>query len=926
MIAFNSTIHVYATDSSLPLQKLRLRDERDIVSGFAFSAKDPDHLYIGTRSGFIDEWAWRESRRLGSWNTQSSIRFLTTAKAEAPSTNHLVYTSDETFGGDNPYTITAHRLFGGDEAHKSDLKTLWRSDRPVQFLRVLEGGQNIIATSGSTILLGTTTEPNPPKLTELGYIWRQISCSEHITSADIRVRGRITDPTLQGKKAKKSDASPLDVAIGTLGGFIFIYRDLLGQLTAHDVSLSSPLDDPQRIHWHRNAVSSVKWSKDGNYLISGGQETVLVIHQLTTGRMQFLPNLMAPIRSIVISPTGTSYAVSLAENSAMIISTTELKPTFSVAGLRLTQTRTTASTAPFVPTVENPYPVSQTPSRIQFPSIIHPRHQSRLLVAVPSSIEPIANQSATYLQTVDVPSTIGLTTQALTRTTATTKNIAPDATNISTPDVKHISISSDGKWLATVDEWAPPLKDIDPLAFDHEQAFRDQVSKKEIYLKIWSQISDSIEWGLSTRIDNPHNSNHTPPPSILALDSDPSVIEFVTLASDGYLRFWSPSKRIRDGQPVLDESGIPQMNWRCAHAIYLATPAASPDVDKVPQMGYIAYSPDGTVCVAGYRIADPQKIFIVNTVSGEIATTIVSTFPSPLLLGLGMLSRSLVLYHSGELEIHDLVDNSISIIPLPKMAKSKDPRKVLDGARLAVDAEAGFIAVAFLDRPKGGNDVGSSKGRVQIYDVGNEDFTTPVFEKTFYHGISEMLCSNPAVRYNDGKSAADDDLTALRRRKDKYAFVVIDRMAQIYTLAPPPPAAPSLLITSPDSAPQQVPTPPPSDDASQETTSQGPLASLFIKPPQQSTTPGSQQVLSSAAKDHDNDDVDAEMTNTNTEESSVEAILRDAGDAIPSPEYPVVSAERLAEVFDNAALGGNGFLPPVDVLFDEVVGLFVGGK
>lgn len=151
-------------------------------------------------------------------------------------------------------------------------------------------------------------------------------------------------------------------------------------------------------------------------------------------------------------------------------------------------------------------------------------------------------------------------------------------------------------------------------------------------------------------------------------------------------------------------------------------------------------------------------------------------------------------------------------------------------------------------------------------------------------------------------------------------------MAQIYTLAPPPPAAPSLLITSPDSVPQQVPTPPPSDDASQETTSQGPLASLFIKPSQQSTTPGSQQVLSSAAKDHDNDDVDAEMTNTNTEESSVEAMLRDAGDAIPSPEYPVVSAERLAEVFDNAALGGNGFLPPVDVLFDEVVGLFVGAK
>ena len=889
------------------------------MSGFAFSAKGLEHLYVGTRSGFIDVWDWAEGRRLGSWNTQSSIRALATARAsDTSSKNSLLYTSDETFGGDNPYTITAHRLFGGDEANKTDLKTLWRSDKPVQFLRVLEEGKNIVATSGSTLLLGTTTDPDPSNLAELVYNWHQISCSEHITSVDIRVRGAMTDLNIQRKNVKKPHPSLLDITIGTLGGFIFVYRDILSQVAAHESNPSSSLDDPQRIHWHRNAVSSVKWSKDGNYLISGGQETVLVIHQLTTGRLQFLPNLMAPIRSVVVSPTGTSYAVNLAENSAMIISTTELKPTFSVAGLRLTQPRSAGYEAPFVSTVENPYPASQTLSRVQFPTTIHPLHHSQLLVAVPSSTEPTASQSATYLQTIDLSSASALTAQALTRTIATTKNITPDATSITTPDVTHLSISSDGKWLATVDEWAPPLKDLEPVAFDYEQALQDQASRKEIYLKIWSQSFDSSEWELSTRIDNPHSSDHTPPPSILALASDPSIDEFVSLASDGYLHFWSPSKRIRNGLPVQDESRNVLMNWKCTNTIYLDTPNASPDENKVPQAGYIAYSLDGSVCVAGYRIAAPQEVFIVNTVSGEIATTIVSTFPSPLLLDLGMLSRSLVLYHPGELEIHDLVDNSFSIIPLPKMAKCKDPRKVLYGARLAVDAEADSIAVGFHDRPRRGIDVGSSKGRVQIYDLGSQDFVTPVFEKTFYHGIADLLCSHPPVRHADQK-APDNDLSLLRRRKEKHGFVIIDRAAQIYTLAPPLTAS-HIIKASSDLIPQQVPTPPPSDDAFQDVNDlsayPGPFANLLPKPSQESSYT-SKQTLLRAANDKDDHSADKE-------ESSLEALLNNANDAIPAPEYPVVSAERLAEVFDNAAVGGNGFLPPVDVLYREVLGLFIG--
>ena len=892
------------------------------MSGFSFSTSVSNHLYIGSRSGFIDEWDWREGKRLGSWNTQCSIRALATATTtESTTTDRMVFTSDETFGGDSPYAITAHRLFGGDEADKTDLKTLWRSDKPVQSLQVFEAGRNIVATSEDTILIGTTADPNPTKLTDLVYSWRQISCSQHITSVDVRSKALVANSEKTSQKTKRPHPS-FDIAIGTLFGIIFIYRDLSA---AHASNPSYSFQDPQRIHWHRNAVSSVKWSKDGNYLISGGQETVLVIHQLSTGRQQFLPNLIAPITSIVVSPTGSSYAINLAENSAMIVSSTELKPTFAVAGLRLAHPRNPISAAMVVPIVESPYAAFKPLSRTRMPYTIHPVHHSRLLAAVVSSTEPTANQSATYLQTIDIPSALGITTQALTRTTATLKNIAPSATGISTPDVTHISISSDGTWLATVDEWVPPVNDLDPLAFDYEEALQSQASKKEVYLKFWSQSPESDDWALSTRIDNANTPNFGTPPSILALASDPSFNEFVTLGFDGYVSFWAPSNRIRDGQPVFDQSDTALMNWKCAHTIHLVAPAASPDENRVPQAGYLAYSLDGTVCVAGYRIADPMEVFVINTVSGELATTIVSTFPSPLLLGIGMLSRSLVLFHPGELEIHDLVNNTVAYIELSKMSKSKDPRKVLDAARLTVDAEVGLIAVGFLDRAKGDTSVGSLKSRLQIFNVSSiEHSSTPIFEKTFYRGISEILCSHPPTRQGTTESGASDALTRKRNAR-KQGFVVIDRTAQICTLNP----ASSALVPSSDiadPAPQQVPTPPPSENAAQDPTTNisesGPLARMFStsKSSSQSASAPQQALVHTSLDDTDMVTTDANVKDPNL----LDTLLANLNDEVPSPEYPVVSAERLAEVFDNAAVGGNGFLPPVGVLFRDVVRLLTG--
>jgi WD40 repeat protein len=52
------------------------------------------------------------------------------------------------------------------------------------------------------------------------------------------------------------------------------------------------------IHWHAHPVNSLVFTNDGSYILSGGQEGVLVTWQLATGHKQFLPRFGAHISSI----------------------------------------------------------------------------------------------------------------------------------------------------------------------------------------------------------------------------------------------------------------------------------------------------------------------------------------------------------------------------------------------------------------------------------------------------------------------------------------------------------------------------------------------------------------------------------------------------------------------------------------------------
>ena len=262
LVAYDTAITVYSTSTSLPVRRLRT-NKSNRLSACTLSASTDSQTYISTVSGEIEKWDWTEGSRIGRWKLSSSIYSLVTSTPTAEeSSNELVYTVDRKDA--DQWRISAHRLQSGEHAAKTDVKTLLRHQDPLSSLRILAGGRFVVAASGSLLMIGHTTKPNPSMLQELSYTWRIVECPEWITCIDARISHieRVEKPSKGGTRRFEA----LDIAVGGLKGSIHVYDNLLGKLirTEQPTSKEVPEDiKSRRLHWHRNAVLSLKWSLDG---------------------------------------------------------------------------------------------------------------------------------------------------------------------------------------------------------------------------------------------------------------------------------------------------------------------------------------------------------------------------------------------------------------------------------------------------------------------------------------------------------------------------------------------------------------------------------------------------------------------------------------------------------------------------------------
>lgn len=462
---------------------------------------------------------------------------------------------------------------------------------------------------------------------------------------------------------------------------------------------------------------------------------MLVLWQLETGRRQHLPHLSAAIQSIVVSPRGSSYGIRLSDNSAMILSTSELQPTFSISGIQLPNARRKNLQIPNLPTVDLPTENANNKPRHQLPAAVPPSGASRLLLAVPSTASSNASSHACYLQTIDLNSGHQIGRQALTRTNVTSSNIGPEANKIEEPSVTHLNISSNGQWLATVDEWEPPGKDVGHLAFNDERVKAEQNLHLEVYLKLWSWDEASSTWELASRIDNPHATPSGIPRKVIALASDPSGLGFATLGEDSTVRAWKPMVRKRHDLDVRAADGNILTTWICRRVSQIPVPEG--------QVGRLGYSVDGSVLFAALETSSKSSIHLVDNSSGEVRSSPTNLSNGPL-FGLGILDKYLIIL-SDDLRVWDMVSEDLHFgFSFEATGLSVQQRR--STTHLAINHKYNSFAIAVPVSHSG------SASRVAILEPGR---TTPLFTTDISCTMQSMLPASGRTGYHCIDTAAE---------------------------------------------------------------------------------------------------------------------------------------------------------------------------
>ncbi|KAI5478145.1 hypothetical protein MNV49_005409 [Pseudohyphozyma bogoriensis] len=253
-------------------------------------------------------------------------------------------------------------------------------------------------------------------------------------------------------------------------------------------------------HWHAHPVSSLAFTPNGAYLLSGGEESVVVLWQLHTGHREFVPRVGAPI--VTLSVTNAVHqeqqvVARLRDGTVVFIGSQKLKINHTISGLKA-----------------DPVKLSDVTNRpnLHIPLAIQPFTKSLVIPAGhPSSLQ--------FYSPADDAQTLEIEISPSNRVTAVGTPIEPTRVQrvaFSTP------LTTGGKqagsyWMATLDAW-------ENGSFTPER-----------HLKFWRHSPGETDFSLMTRIDRPHKD------TITSMSFSPSSTSplLLTTSTDGFIKIWS---------------------------------------------------------------------------------------------------------------------------------------------------------------------------------------------------------------------------------------------------------------------------------------------------------------------------------------------------------------------------------------------------
>lgn len=325
---------------------------------------------------------------------------------------------------------------------------------------------------------------------------------EDVKSVQIHLKRRLTAVSVS------EDGTSL--AAGNDAGVIFVFRNLddvnkTGRIRYMDQGLKY-----SNLHWHSHSVLSLRFSKYSNILYSGGCEGVLVVWNMTKtdfGRRNFKPRLGGAIWGI--SPTEDDALVALthADNAVRILETVGMNVTATLRGICTAHLRSLP-----------PWDVAERQKQA--------RHLIHMTSEPGNSGCAIIAGMGNAVQLYDVFRGLHVSDmQIVSRNTVMGGKDVEDKADIElSQTVRHITVSADMKYMASV------TQDVHPLS-------ESKTFDKNIFLetlKFWDYGGGSGKIKLISRLDEPHG----PKGTMTSIAFHPSLPVLATASTCGKFKLW----------------------------------------------------------------------------------------------------------------------------------------------------------------------------------------------------------------------------------------------------------------------------------------------------------------------------------------------------------------------------------------------------
>ena len=264
IITYNTSIQVYSTEDSLLVRRIALPltktdDATEFVAthivASVLSKSDADYIWVACSDGRIWHINWTSG-------AGADTPFRVEAKRVLDVTVDAVEIGDKA----EDILLVLKRLtktsaqivaYNTKALTARSGKLLHTYDESPQLLRSAAGGRLVVAAAKETLHIGLLKARKLASFQDLTYRFHRFDVPDIVSCLDIR-------STIRATKKGGFELQTADLAVGCARGAIYVYHDLLSKLPGEGSSSSkSGVIQPKKLHWHRRAVHSVKWSEDG---------------------------------------------------------------------------------------------------------------------------------------------------------------------------------------------------------------------------------------------------------------------------------------------------------------------------------------------------------------------------------------------------------------------------------------------------------------------------------------------------------------------------------------------------------------------------------------------------------------------------------------------------------------------------------------